>query len=93
MADYDVYKSDDGWVAKREDASRASSVHDTQAAAHDAARGYAGNNGGGEVSIHGRDRQRSAQHQGLMPKLRYLPTQKAGAAFAAATRRPNGQQQ
>lgn len=62
MADYDVYKSGDGWAAKRDDASRASSVHDTQAAAYDAARGYAargyaGNNGGGDVSIHGRDGQ------------------------------------
>jgi hypothetical protein len=57
VADYDVYKSDDGWAAKREDATRASSVHDTQAAAYDAARGYAGNNGGGDVSIHGRDGQ------------------------------------
>jgi hypothetical protein len=65
MADYDVYKSDDGWVAKREDASRASSVHDTQAAAHDAARGYAGNNGGGEVSIHGRDGQIRENQRGL----------------------------
>lgn len=57
MADYDVYKTDDGWAAKREDAARASSVHDTQAAAYDAARGFAGNNGGGDVSIHGRDGQ------------------------------------
>lgn len=57
MADYNVFQTDGGWAAKREDASRASSVHDTQAAAYDAARGYAGNNGGGDVSIHGRDGQ------------------------------------
>lgn len=57
LADYNVYKSGDGWVAKRDDATRASSVHDTQAAAYDAARTYAGNNGGGDVSIHGRNGQ------------------------------------
>ncbi len=57
MADYDVYKTDDGWAAKREDATRASSVHDTQSEAYNAASTYAGNNGGGDVSIHGRDGQ------------------------------------
>lgn len=55
MPDYNVYKDGDAWVTKREDASRASSRHDTQADAYDAARGYAGNNGGGDVSVHGRD--------------------------------------
>lgn len=54
-ANYNVYKTDDGWATKRDDATRASSVHDTQAAAYDAARTYAANNGGGDVSIHGRD--------------------------------------
>jgi hypothetical protein len=57
LADYNVYKTDDGWAAKRDDASKASSVHGTQAAAYDAARTYASNNGGGDVSIHGRDGQ------------------------------------
>jgi hypothetical protein len=55
MPDYNVYKDGDDWVAKREDASRASSRHDTQAEAYDAARNYAGNGGGGDVSIHRAD--------------------------------------
>jgi hypothetical protein len=55
MPDYNVFKDGDDWVAKREDASRASSRHNTQADAYDAARDYAGNNGGGDVSVHGRD--------------------------------------
>jgi len=53
MPDYNVYKDGDSWAAKREDASRPSSLHDTQAAAYDAARQYAGNNGGGDVSVAG----------------------------------------
>jgi hypothetical protein len=36
-------------------ASRASSRHDTQAEAIDAARGYLQNDGGGELKIKGRD--------------------------------------
>lgn len=55
MANYDIVKDGDQWAAKRGDASRASSLHDTQAEAYSAARGYAGNNGGGEVSVHGVD--------------------------------------
>lgn len=55
MPDYNVYKDGDEWVAKREDASRASSRHETQADAYDAARGYLGNSGGGDISIHGVD--------------------------------------
>lgn len=56
MADYDVTKNADGdWNAKRAGASRASSSHERQSEAYDAARGYAGNSGGGEVRIHGRD--------------------------------------
>jgi len=57
MPNYSVSKDGDDWVAKRDDASRASSRHDTQADAIDAARGYARNAGGGELSIHGRDGQ------------------------------------
>ena len=52
MPDYNVYKDGEGWVAKREDAERASSRHETQAAAYDAARRYAGGNGGGDISVH-----------------------------------------
>lgn len=56
MADYDVTKNPDGsWEAKREGAGRASSRHDRQRDAYDAARGYAANSGGGEVRIHGTD--------------------------------------
>lgn len=52
---YHVTPRDDGWTAQKAGASRASSVHDTQAEAIDAARGYLGNQGGGELNIHGRD--------------------------------------
>ncbi|GAB2613701.1 DUF2188 domain-containing protein [Pseudactinotalea suaedae] len=56
MANYSVFKGEDGdWKAKRDDASRASSSHGTQAEAEKAAKRYSGNSGGGEVSIHGRD--------------------------------------
>lgn len=57
MADYNVFKDGDDWVSKRAGASRASSRHDTQADAYDATRGYTANNGGGDVSVHGRDGQ------------------------------------
>ncbi|WP_084620695.1 DUF2188 domain-containing protein [Agromyces italicus] len=53
MPDYNVFKDESGWAAKREDASRASSRHGTQAEAYAAARDLAANNGGGDVSIHG----------------------------------------
>lgn len=52
---YTVGKDDDGWSAKRDDASRASSRHDTQADAIAAARELARNAGGGEVTIKGVD--------------------------------------
>jgi len=56
MADYSVTKGDSGtWQAKRDGASRASSVHSTQAGAAKAAKSYSGNNGGGEVRISGTD--------------------------------------
>jgi hypothetical protein len=55
MPDYNVFKDGDDWVAKQQGASRASSRHDTQADAYNAARGYAANAGGGDVSIHGLD--------------------------------------
>jgi hypothetical protein len=43
-----------GWDAKAAGAKRASSHHRTQAQAEAAAKGYAANQGGGEVRIHGR---------------------------------------
>ena len=46
-ANYSVFKDGDDWVAKRDDASRASSRSD--------ARRFAGNSGGGDVSVHGVD--------------------------------------
>lgn len=45
---------EDGWAAEKAGASRASSVHDTQAEAIAAARGYLENQGGGELNIHNR---------------------------------------
>ncbi|MBA3020926.1 DUF2188 domain-containing protein [Propionicimonas sp.] len=55
MSEYHVTPSEDGWAAKKAGASRASSVHRTQAEAVDASRGYLTNQGGGELNIHGRD--------------------------------------
>lgn len=57
MPDYNVYKDGDDWVTKREDATRASSRSDTQADAYDAAKGFAGNAGGGDVTVSGVDGQ------------------------------------
>lgn len=52
--DRNVYRREDGqWANQRQDANRASSLHDTQAEALDAARDMLGNQGGGELSIHG----------------------------------------
>ncbi|MGH2906281.1 MAG: DUF2188 domain-containing protein [Solirubrobacterales bacterium] len=52
MANYHVVPADDGWAAKREGASQASSKHGTQVEAERAAKQYSGNSGGGEVRIH-----------------------------------------
>lgn len=52
---YHVTPRDEGWAAQRAGADRASSLHDTQAEAIAAAREYLGNQGGGELNIHGRD--------------------------------------
>jgi len=49
-----VVKHGDGWAAKREGATRAGSVHPTQAAAEKAAKETARREGG-EVVVHGRD--------------------------------------
>ncbi len=54
--DRTVFQRDDGqWANKRNDASRASSVHDTQAAANSAAKEMLKNQGGGERTTMGRD--------------------------------------
>jgi len=51
-----VTKRPDGtWANQRNNADRASSIHDTQRAAIDAARDNLRNQGGGEVTIQGRD--------------------------------------
>ena len=55
MPDYHVTPRSDGWAAIKEGATRASSLHRTQAEAIDAAREYLGNQRGGELNIHGRD--------------------------------------
>jgi hypothetical protein len=57
MADYNVFKRDDGWAVQREDGSRASALADTQAAAYDQARQFAANSGGGDVTVAGVDGQ------------------------------------
>jgi len=57
MPDYHVTPHGDGWAAEKAGASRASSVHDTQAEAVKAARGYLETQGGGELNIHGKDGQ------------------------------------
>lgn len=58
MADNDrsVFRREDGkWVNKRDGASRAASVHDTQGEAAGAAKKNLQNSGGGELKIMGRD--------------------------------------
>ena len=47
--------SDKQWVNKRNDGTKASSVHDTQKAAVDAATSMLHKQGGGELSTKGRD--------------------------------------
>lgn len=52
--DRTVYRRDDGkWVNKRNDATRAADVHNTQAAAEAAARQNLKNQGGGELTTKG----------------------------------------
>ena len=54
--DRTVYRRDDGkWVNKRNDAGRASSLHDTQRDANDTAREMLHNQGGGELTTMGLD--------------------------------------
>lgn len=51
----------DGWAVEKPGASRASSVHDTQAEAIAAARQNLQNDGGGELAIKGQNGQVRAQ--------------------------------
>ena len=54
--DRTVYRTPDGkWANKRDDASKATSIHLTQRDAADAARQNLQNQGGGELTIKGRD--------------------------------------
>lgn len=54
--DRTVYRREDGqWANKRNDADRASSLHDTQREAENAAREMLHNQGGGELITMGRD--------------------------------------
>lgn len=54
--DRTVYKRDDGqWVNKRNDATRASTVHPTQREAQRTAKDMLKKSGGGEVTTKGRD--------------------------------------
>ncbi len=56
--DRSVYRRSDGtWVNKQHGNSNASSVHDTQKAATEAARNMLVNQGGGELNVHGRNGQ------------------------------------
>lgn len=48
-------RPDGSWENKRNDANRASSVHTTQADAIAAGKEMLGNQGGGELSVKGRD--------------------------------------
>jgi hypothetical protein len=51
-----VFRRSDGtWVNKRNDASRASSLHERQSDAISAARGMLEKSGGGELSVKGED--------------------------------------
>jgi len=54
--DRTVYKRDDGaWVNKRNDSDRASGLHKTQGAAASEAAEMLRNQGGGELTVIGRD--------------------------------------
>lgn len=53
--DRTVYKKDNKWVNKRNDAKQATSLHDTQKEAEDIARQQLANQGGGELTTKGLD--------------------------------------
>ncbi|MCB2218067.1 MAG: DUF2188 domain-containing protein [Desulfobulbaceae bacterium] len=48
-------RSDGQWANKKHGASKASSLHQTQQEAIDAAKQMLSNQGGGELNVHGRD--------------------------------------
>lgn len=51
-----VSRRDDGrWANKKNDAVKASSLHKTQAEAYDAAKTMLAKQGGGEITVQGRD--------------------------------------
>ncbi|MEP7345619.1 MAG: DUF2188 domain-containing protein [Gemmatimonadaceae bacterium] len=50
-----VYRNGDEWINKRNESARASSKHDTQRAAINAANGMLRNQGGGELTVKGKD--------------------------------------
>ena len=58
MTNYNVVNNPNGgWDVKRDGAERASVHADTQGEAESQAKGFAGNSGGGEVRIQGRNGQ------------------------------------
>lgn len=64
-------RPDGNWENKRNDASRASSVHPTQKAAQDAARGMLQRQGGGELTtkgVTGRIRDKDTVRPGNDPR-------------------------
>ena len=69
--DRTVYRKSNGkWVNKRQDAQRASSLHDTQKDAIDTAREMLKNQGGGELITHdrhGKIRSKDTIHPGNDP--------------------------
>jgi hypothetical protein len=55
--DRTVYRTPDGWVNKRNDAERASSIHKKQGDAESTAKDMLRRQGGGELTIIGEDRK------------------------------------
>jgi len=54
--DRTIYKNEDGkWVNEKHEAGKASTLHDTQEEAYEAAKEMIHNQGGGEISIKGLD--------------------------------------
>lgn len=75
VADYDVQydKNSNDWSAKRAGAGRAAGRYDTQAEAHDAARGFAERTGGGEVRDHRKDNNQIRNTDTIGKKDPYPP--------------------
>lgn len=53
--DRTVFRRGNEWLNKRNDSDRASSVHSTQREAEDAAKGMLRSQGGGELTVRGRN--------------------------------------